>query len=54
VVTGGDGGELRRDSPLETQVRPALRGRRVPPREGPRGQRPHRKERAQDTVLHVS
>jgi len=54
VVTGGDGGELRRDSPLETQVRPALGGRGVPPREDPSGQRPHRKERAQDTSLRVS
>jgi putative transposase len=53
VVTGGDGGESRRDSPMETHVRPALRGQRVPPREDPQGQRPHRKERAQDTVSHV-
>jgi putative transposase len=36
VVTGGSGGELRRDSPLETHVRPAPRGQRVPPREDPR------------------
>ena len=54
VVTGGDGGELRRDSPMETHVRPALRGRRVPPREDPQGQRPYCKERAQDTVVRVS
>ena len=54
AVTGGDGGELRRDSPMETHVRPALCGQRVPPREDPPGQRPHRKERAQDTILHVS
>lgn len=55
VVTGDDGGELRRVSPMETHVRPALRGQRLPPREDHiRGQRPHRKERAQDTVTHVS
>lgn len=28
VVTDGDGGELRRDSPMETHIRPALRGHR--------------------------
>ena len=38
-AVGGDGGELRRDSPRETHVRPASRGQRVPPREGPSGQR---------------
>ncbi len=54
VATGGDGGELRRDSPMETHVRPAPRGQRVPPREDPQGQRPYRKERAQDTVSHAS
>jgi putative transposase len=53
-ATGDEGGELRRNSPMETHVRPAPRGHRVPPREDPQGQRPHRKERAQDTVLHVS
>jgi putative transposase len=54
VVAGGGGGELRRDSPTETQLRPARCGQRVLPREDPQGQRPHRKERAQDTLSHVS
>jgi putative transposase len=53
-VTGCGGGELRRDSPLETHVRPAPRGQRVLPREDPPGQRPHRKARTQDTVSHGS
>jgi putative transposase len=35
-VTGCGGGESRRDSPLETHVRPAPRGQRVPPPEDPR------------------
>ncbi|WP_188316452.1 IS607 family element RNA-guided endonuclease TnpB [Solihabitans fulvus] len=39
VVTGGGGGELRRDSPMETQVRRPLAAQRVLPREGPTGQR---------------
>ncbi|WP_202818864.1 IS607 family element RNA-guided endonuclease TnpB [Actinosynnema sp. ALI-1.44] len=39
VITGGDGGELRRDSPMETHVRRPLAAQRVPPREGPSGQR---------------
>jgi putative transposase len=38
-AVGGGGGELRRDSPRETHVRPASRGQRVPPREDPSGQR---------------
>jgi putative transposase len=54
VVTGGDGGESRRDSPMETHVRPALRGQRVPPREGPSGQPGNRKVAGQDMVLHIS
>jgi putative transposase len=50
-VTGGDGGgELRRDSPMETHVRPAPRGQRVPPREDPLGQCRHRKVPTQDTL----
>jgi len=53
-VTGGDGGELRRDSPMETHVRPAPRGQRVPPREDPSGQRRHRKVPTQDTPSQVS
>jgi putative transposase len=39
VVTGGGGGELRRDSPMETQVRRPCAAQRVQPREGPSGQR---------------
>lgn len=54
MVAGGDGGELRRDSPMETHVSPALRGQRVSPREGPPGQRSHREVRTQDTLLRVS
>ncbi len=53
-ITGGDGGELRRDSPMETHVRPAPRGQRVPPREDPRGQRRHREVPTQDTLSRVS
>jgi putative transposase len=51
---GGDGGELRRDSPMETHVRPASRGQRVLPREDLPGQRRHCKVSAQDTLSHVS
>jgi len=54
VVTGGDGGGLRRDSPMETHVRPALRGRRVPPREGPRVNARTVRNGLQDTTLRVS
>jgi len=39
VVTDGGGGELRRDSPMETHLRRPLAAQRVPPREGPSGQR---------------
>jgi putative transposase len=39
VVTGGGGGELRRDSPMETHLRRPLAAQRVLPREGPSGQR---------------
>jgi putative transposase len=53
-VVGDGGGELRRDSPMETHVRPAPRGQRVPPREDPPGQRRHRKVPTQDTLSHVS
>jgi putative transposase len=53
-VTGCGGGDLRRDSPMETHVRPAPCAQRVLPREGSPGQRPHRKARTQDTVPHVS
>jgi putative transposase len=53
-VMGGVGGELRRDSPMETHVRPALRGQRVSPREGLWGQRRHRKVLTQDTLSHDS
>jgi len=53
-VIGGAGGELRRDSPMETHVRPAPRGQRVPPREDPLGQRRHRKVSTQDMLSHVS
>ena len=52
-VTSCSGGDLRRDSPMETHVRPAPCGQRVLPREDPPGQRPHRKARTQDTVPHV-
>jgi hypothetical protein len=45
---------LRRDSPMETHVRPAPRGQRVPPREDPPGQHRHRKVPTQDTLSHVS
>jgi putative transposase len=51
-VTSCAGGELRRDSPMETHVRPAPRGQRV--RHGkPPGQRPHCKARTQTTISHV-
>jgi putative transposase len=53
-ITGGRGGELRRDSPMETHVRPAPRGQRVPPREDLPGQRRHRKVLTQDTRTHAS
>jgi putative transposase len=53
-VTSCGGGELRRDSPMETHVRPAPCAQRVLPREDPLGQRPHPKARTQDTVPHVS
>jgi hypothetical protein len=52
-VTGCGGGDLRRDSPMETHVRPAPCGQRALPREEPPGQRPHRKAPTQDTIPHV-
>jgi len=55
MVVGVDlGVKLRRDSPMETHVRPAPRGQRVPPREDPLGQRRHRKVPTQDTPSQVS